>query len=79
MYNKNAWEKYSDEEFKLVMKFNDDYKDFLSKGKTERLCVELSVKEAEANGFKELSTYSSLKKGDKVFVFICNINFITFL
>ena len=33
MYNKNAWEKYSDEEFKLVMKFNDDYKDFLSKGK----------------------------------------------
>lgn len=79
MYNKNAWEKYSDEEFKLVMKFNDDYKDFLSKGKTERLCVELSVKEAEANGFKELSTYSSLKKGDKVYVTNKNKNFAAFV
>ena len=79
MYNKNAWEKYSDEEFKLVMKFNDDYKDFLSKGKTERLCVELSVKVAEANGFKELSTYSSLKKGDKVYVTNKNKNFAAFV
>ena len=79
MYNKNAWEKYSDEEFKLVMKFNDDYKDFLSKGKTERKCVELSVKEAEANGFKELSTYSSLKKGDKVYVTNKNKNFAAFV
>ena len=79
MYNKNAWEKYSDDEFKLVMKFNDDYKDFLSKGKTERLCVELSVKEAEANGFKELSTYSSLKKGDKVYVTNKNKNFAAFV
>ena len=79
MYNKNAWEKYSDEEFKLVMKFNDDYKDFLSKGKTERLCVELSVKEAETNGFKELSTYSSLKKGDKVYVTNKNKNFAAFV
>ena len=79
MYNKNAWEKYSDEEFKLVMKFNDDYKDFLSKGKTERLCVELRVKEAEANGFKELSTYSSLKKGDKVYVTNKNKNFAAFV
>ena len=79
MYNKNAWEKYSDEEFKLVMKFNDDYKDFLSNGKTERLCVELSVKEAEANGFKELSTYSSLKKGDKVYVTNKSKNFAAFV
>ena len=61
------------------MKFNDDYKDFLSKGKTERKCVELSVKEAEANGFKELSTYSSLKKGDKVYVTNKNKNFAAFV
>jgi aspartyl aminopeptidase len=61
------------------MKSNDDYKDFLSKGKTERLCVELSVKEAEANGFKELSTYSSLKKGDKVYVTNKNKNFAAFV
>ena len=79
MYNKNAWEKYSDEEFKLVMKFNDDYKDFITKGKTERKCVDLSVKEAEANGFKELSTYSSLKKGDKVYVTNKNKNFAAFV
>ena len=79
MYNKNAWEKYSDEDFKLVMKFNDDYKDFITKGKTERKCVDLSVKEAEANGFKELSTYSSLKVGDKVYVTNKGKNFAAFV
>ena len=79
MYSKNAWEKYSEQEFEQVMKFNEDYKDFISKGKTERKCVELAVKEAEANGFKELSTFTSLKKGDKVYVTNKNKNFAAFV
>ena len=79
MYNKNAWEKYNEQEFDSVMKFNEDYKDFISKGKTERKCVELAVKEAEANGFKKLSTFTSLKKGDKVYVTNKNKNFAAFV
>lgn len=79
MYSKNAWEKYSEQEFEQVMKFNEDYKDFISKGKTERKCVELAIKEAEANGFKELSTFTSLKKGDKVYVTNKNKNFAAFV
>ena len=79
MYSKNAWEKYSEEEFNLVMKFNEDYKDFLSKGKTERKCVELAVAIAEKHGFKELSTFKSIKKGDKVYVTNKGKNFAAFV
>ena len=75
MYSKNAWEKYSEEEFNLVMKFNEDYKDFLSNGKTERKWVKI----AEENGFKELSTFKSLKKGDKVYVTNKGKNFAAFV
>ncbi len=67
MYNKNAWLSYSDEEFNKVMDFADGYKKFLSKGKTERECVKLAILEAEAHGFKDISTYKSLKAGDKVY------------
>ena len=38
MYSKNAWEKYSDESLKELMDFNESYKEYISKGKTERLC-----------------------------------------
>ena len=79
MYSKNAWEKYSEEELNLVMKFNEDYKDFLSKGKTERKCVELAVEIAEKHGFRELSTFKSLKKGDKVYVTNKGKNFAAFV
>ena len=79
MYSKNAWEKYNEQELESVMKFNEDYKDFISKGKTERKCVELAVKEAEENGFKELSTFTSIKKGDKIYVTNKNKNFAAFV
>ncbi len=79
MYSKNAWEKYSEEEFKQVMNFNEGYKEFISKGKTERKCVDLAVLEAEKNGFKELSTFKSLKKGDKVYVTNKAKNFAAFV
>ena len=76
MYNKNAWEKYNETEFADVMKFNEDYKEYISKGKTERKCVDLAVEAAIANGFKELSTFKTLKKGDKVYATNKNKNFI---
>ena len=68
MYAKNAWEKYDDNQIKEIMDFNELYKDFISKGKTERACVTESVKLASEKGFKELKEYSNLKPGDKVYV-----------
>ncbi len=79
MYAKNAWKKYSNEQLEELMKFNEDYKEFLTASKTERECVKASIKLAEANGFKELSTFKSLKKGDKVYVTNKGKNFAAFV
>ena len=67
MYGKNAWEKYDDEALKQLMEFNEEYKDFISKGKTERLCVKEALELAKKKGFKDLNEFESLKPGDKVF------------
>ena len=58
MYSKNAWEKYSDESLKELMDFNESYKEYISKGKTERLCVKESEKLAIE---KDLLTLKVLK------------------
>ena len=68
MYNKNAWKKYNNESMKDLMAFNEEYKKFITVGKTERACVNESVRLAEAAGFKPLSSFKSLKAGDKVYV-----------
>ncbi len=44
------------------------YKSFLDNGKTERECVREAVALAEKKGYKDLSSVSSLKSGDKVYV-----------
>ena len=68
MYAKCAWKKYSEEQLKLVMEFNEEYKDYLSKGKTERKCVDEAIIIAEKAGFKPLSSFEKLVPGDKVYV-----------
>ena len=67
MYAKNAWKKYSGEKLNELMAFNEEYKDYITKGKTERLCVKEAVKLAEEKGFKNLKEFKSLKEGDKVY------------
>ena len=78
MYSKNVWndsdKAYRDE----IFKFGDEYKEFLSNSKTERQAVKESVKIAEANGFKPLSIFKSLKSGDKVYVTNKDKNFACF-
>lgn len=64
----NAWAKYDEKQLKDVFAFCDEYKDFISKCKTERECVRETIAIAEANGYKELSKYKKLKAGDKVYV-----------
>lgn len=68
MYGKHAWEKYNDEQINDIMTFNEGYKNYITKGKTERLCVSETVKLAMAHGYKELNEVDILKPGDKVYV-----------
>lgn len=67
MYAKNAWLKYNENEIKEVMDFCEGYKDYISKGKTERLCVKEALTIAKENGFKCICEYETLKAGDKVY------------
>ena len=46
----------------------ENYKNFLNNGKTERECVSQIIKAAEANGYKDISTFKTIKSGDKVYV-----------
>jgi len=46
----------------------EDYKKFLDKGKTERECVQEIIRIAEEKGYKNISNYKRLKKGDKVYI-----------
>ena len=43
MYAKNTWEKYKDN-LNEVMEYNEGYKDYISKNKTERACVNDSIR-----------------------------------
>ncbi len=49
-------------------KLIEDYKNFLDKGKTERECVAQIIERAKAKGYKDISDFDSLKKGDKVYI-----------
>ena len=71
MDNKNAWKKYKAKDLKELNRVCDGYKEFISKGKTERECVELTVEMVKAAGYKDvnevLAKGKKLKKGDKLY------------
>ena len=67
MYKKNAWEKYDNKGIEEIMSFCELYKNFITNGKTERLCVKQGVEIAKAHGFKDIKEFKSLKPGDKVY------------
>ena len=67
MYAKNTWEKYKDN-LNEVMEYNEGYKDYISKNKTERACVKDSIRLSKEKGFKPLDSFETLKPGDKVYV-----------
>ena len=77
MYNKNAWNKYESKE--EIFAFAEGYKDFISKGKTEREVVKLAIALAEEKGFKPLDSFKTLKKGDKVYAVNKNKNIAAFI
>ncbi|PWJ51625.1 aminopeptidase [Faecalicatena contorta] len=67
MADKNLWEIYTDEQLNELNSLNEDYKGFLDQGKTERECVTEIIRQAEAAGYRELSSAEKLNTGDKVY------------
>lgn len=71
MERANAWKSYTKKDLQALEKLNKGYIDFLSEGKTERLCVKLAVEQAEQAGYVNLETLigsrKKLKAGDKVY------------
>ncbi len=63
----NGWEKIDAREKEDIFNFTNGYIKFLNKAKTEREFISQSVKVAKENGYKDLSEYSDLKPGDKVY------------
>ena len=62
-----GWKNTNDEEKKQIFQFADDYMYYLNKGKTEKEIVQNSKDILIKNGFKEISEYTQLKPGDKVY------------
>ena len=50
MESNNVWKAYSEEQQKELNQINEKYKVCLDEGKTERECVDLTVREIEAKG-----------------------------
>ena len=67
MYNKYAYSKYEGEAKVALDKFANDYIDFLSRSKTERVFTKNATELAEKFGFKDINSVKSLKAGDKVY------------
>lgn len=65
---KNGYEKMTDKLREEMNEFNEGYKAFLSLCKTERECADFCKKVAEANDFKDIAGYKTLKKGDKFYI-----------
>ena len=68
---KSIWEKYSKKEKENLQLLCDNYRKFLTVGKTERECVQEIIKQAEEKGYKDLRSIiaadGSLHAGDKVY------------
>lgn len=63
----NGYDRLTAAEEKKMNAYCEDYKRFLDKGKTERLCVNACIELAEKKGFKEYKAGMKLNAGDKVY------------
>ena len=67
----NAWDTYSDQEMNNLKDINTQYLELLNRAKTERRCVEETIRLAEQHGYKNLdmliSEQKTIQTGDKVY------------
>ncbi len=72
MEKKNIWLKYQDGQREQVMEFAERYRQFISKCKTERECVDELVVQARKAGFTDLRRVleekQEIKAGDKLYI-----------
>lgn len=67
MNKQNGWNEADNKRREEIYLFCDKYIDFLNKAKTEREAVCYAVDSARNAGFKDISEYTELKPGDKVY------------
>ena len=79
MYAKNAWSKYDSESVKKVHDFAEVYKDYITRGKTERTFTSVCVEELEKRGYKKVSDVTSINPGDKLYAINKNKNVCAFV
>ncbi len=63
----NAWLKYGAKEKKTIDVLCEEYRQFISKCKTERECVSEIVALAEKQGYKDLASVKKAKAGDRLY------------
>ena len=68
---------FSEHDLSLSDSFSEEYKEFITKGKTGRLCVKEAVAIAESAGFVPYSRGMQLTSGDKIYK-ICHGKAIVF-
>ena len=72
MDRKNAWLTYTEAEEKELEKVAKLYRDFLDAGKTERECIDETIRQAEAAGYvsleEKVAKGEKVQVGDKVYV-----------
>lgn len=64
---KNGWLERTDEEKNNIFKFADEYIYYLNKGKTEKEIIEESKDILQKNGFRDISDFTELHAGDRVY------------
>ena len=69
MERKNAWNTYDENAMKELEQVTEQYRRFISEGKTERECAQLTVEMAKEHGYISLeeavASGRQLKAGDK--------------
>ena len=71
MERKNAWNTYDENAMKELEQVTEQYRRFISEGKTERECAQLTVEMAKEHGYISLeeavAAGRQLKAGDKIY------------
>ncbi len=64
---KSGWERTTESGKKVILKFSDEYIEFLNKSKTEREFVTQAKTVLDKNGYKDLNEVQKISAGDKVY------------
>ena len=78
MYSKNIWKNANEEKVQAIMDFCEGYKEYITKGKTERLCVDEALKLAKELGYKKLEDAVDAKPGDLLYSVNKNKNIVLY-